>query len=315
MLRTASIALYRAKESGGGAIQYSTANEGGTHRTRLESELRRAVELQEFCVHYQPVIDLVEQRVDGFEALVRWRHPERGLLAPSEFIELAEEVGLIAAIDNQVLRTACADLKELQRIGGSRKLNVSVNLADQELLDAGFTGRVQALLTQHDLEPGSVSLELLERVAQVEPVRDTLRQLRALGVGLYIDDFGTGYSSLSRLHDLPATVLKIDRDFVRAMSLGDGGEKIISSIVVLARNLGLGVIAEGASIADEVRHLHRLGCRYVQGYFFAHALAFEGAAELLRDPRALQQKFNLLDLDGKRMRPVDYAKRSAEGPA
>ncbi|HVT36504.1 MAG TPA: EAL domain-containing protein [Nevskiaceae bacterium] len=312
MLRTASIALYRAKESGGGGVQFSTANEGGSQRTRLESELRRAVELQEFCVYYQPIIDLTEERVDGFEALVRWRHPERGLLAPSEFLELAEEVGLIAAIDNQVLRTACADLKELQRLAGDFQLKVSVNLADQELLDPGFTDRVQALLSQHDLAAGTVSLELLERVAQVEPVRETLRQLRLIGVGLYIDDFGTGWSSLSRLHDLPASVLKIDRDFVRAMSLGDGGEKIISSIVVLARNLGMGVVAEGASIADEVRHLHRLGCRYVQGYFFAHAMPFEGAAELLRDPRMLQQKFSLLDLDDQRMRPVDYPKRSAE---
>jgi EAL domain-containing protein (putative c-di-GMP-specific phosphodiesterase class I) len=237
------------------------------------------------------VVDLEERRITGIEALVRWHHPELGLLAPAEFMEFEEEVGLISFIGRHVIEQACADIERLQKLLRDRRLSVSVNLTEDELLDAGLVERIEGLLRRHGLESSSLRVELLERVAQAAPVADTLRRLREIGVGVYIDDFGTGYSSLSRLHELPVSVLKVDRDFVRAMSLGESGEKIVNSIIGLAQNLGLGVIAEGAASADDVRRLHHFGCHQVQGFYFSKAVPFEAAADMLRNPQALTDKF------------------------
>jgi diguanylate cyclase len=194
---------------------------------------------------------------------VRWQHPERGLLLPGAFIELAEQIGIARQIDYFVMDRAMADLARFQQATGDRRVTMSFNMAESGLRDPQFTEQIGATLARHGLEPASIRVELLERVAMIQPLRGTLSRLRGLGVGLAIDDFGTGYSSLNRLHELPLTVLKI---------------------IALAQSLGLTVIAEGASQVREVRRLLDFGCRYVQGFYFSQAVPYDAALQMLRQP-------------------------------
>jgi EAL domain-containing protein (putative c-di-GMP-specific phosphodiesterase class I) len=242
-------------------------------------------------VHYQPIVDLNRQDISGFEALVRWQHPARGIVPPDEFLGLAEDVGLMAQIDDFVVRKACDDLREFQRQTGNAALSVSVNLSEAYLSQPGVATRIFDAVQASGIEPMDLRIELLERVVQLEPLRESLRVIRAYGIGLYIDDFGTGHSALSRLHEAPLTALKIDRSFVSAMSKGEGGEKTISAILLLARNLGLEAIAEGAVTAEEVRRLLQTGCRYVQGFFFSGALPLEAVLAWMRNRDNLSQRF------------------------
>jgi diguanylate cyclase (GGDEF)-like protein/PAS domain S-box-containing protein len=314
VLRDAGMAMYRVKQSGGGDVHVVTRSDRGLQRTRLESDMHRALQNGEFRVYYQPVLDLVERRVVGFEALVRWQHPERGLLLPGAFIELAEQIGIARQIDYFVMDRAMADLARFQAAMNDRRITMSFNMAEGGLRDPQFTEQVGATLARHGLEPTSIRVELLERVAMIQPLRNTLSRLRGLGVGLAIDDFGTGYSSLNRLHELPLTVLKIDREFVRAMSSGQGGEKVINAIIALAQSLGLTVIAEGASQVREVRRLLDFGCRYVQGFYFSQAVPYEAALHLLRQPvQALGDRFR--DVTAAWLQPVPEASavRQAQG--
>ena len=296
ILRDAGIAMYRAKQTGGGDTHFLTRADRGTQRTRLEADMRRALEAREFHVYYQPVLDLIDKRVAGFEALVRWQHPERGLVMPGAFIELAEQIGLSREIDLYVMEQACAGLARFQEVGRERTLSLSFNVAEAGLRDPQFTEQVGATLARHGLAPASVRIELLERVATMGPLRNVLTRLRGLGVGLAIDDFGTGYSSLSRLHELPLTVLKVDREFVRAMAQTQSGEKVVIAILALGGSLGLTVIAEGAGQMREARRLRDLGCRYVQGFYFSQAVPFEEALAMVREPRRFfGDKFSALD--------------------
>jgi diguanylate cyclase (GGDEF)-like protein/PAS domain S-box-containing protein len=283
VLRDAGMAMYRVKQGGGGDTHYVTRSDRGMQRTRLESDMHRALDQSEFRVYYQPVMDLTERRVVGFEALVRWQHPERGLVLPGSFIELAEQIGIARQIDTWVLERACADLARFQEATQDRRLTMSVNMAEGCLRDPAFIERVGALLARNGLEPASLRIEVLERVAMIGPLRGTLSRLRGLGVGVAIDDFGTGYSSLSRLHELPVSVLKVDREFVRGINAA-GGEKIINAIIALAESLELTLVAEGASQAREVRRLRDLGCRYVQGFYFSQPVPFEEALMATRQP-------------------------------
>ncbi len=281
VLRDAGMAMYRVKQAGGGDAHFVTRTDRGMQRTRLESDMHRALEQNEFRVYYQPVMDLVERRVVGFEALVRWQHPERGLVLPGTFIELAEQIGIARQIDTFVLERACNDLARFQEATRDRRLSMSVNMAEGCLRDPTFIERVGALLARNGLEPPSLRIEVLERVAMIGPLRSTLARLRGLGVGVAVDDFGTGYSSLSRLHELPVSVLKVDREFVRGIAAA-GGEKVINAIIALGQSLGLTLVAEGASQAREVRRLQDLGCRYVQGYYFSQPVPFEQALDATR---------------------------------
>jgi diguanylate cyclase (GGDEF)-like protein/PAS domain S-box-containing protein len=294
VLRDAGMAMHRVKQNGGGEVHIVTRSDRGMQRTRLESDMRRALQAGEFRVFYQPVMDLVDRRVVGFEALVRWQHPEKGLVLPAMFIELAEQIGLARQIDGFVMERACADLARFQEITKDRRLTMSINMAEGVLRDPTFIETVGAMLARHGLDPACLRIEVLERVAMIGPLRGTLSRLRGLGVGVAVDDFGTGYSSLSRLHELPVSVLKVDREFVHGMS-GQGGEKIINAIIALAQSLGLTLVAEGASQAREVRRLLDFGCRYVQGFYFSQAVPFEAALDMLRNPKqVLGDKFSEL---------------------
>ncbi len=293
-LRNASVAMFKAKETGGGAIRWISPEEIGSQRTRLEDALRHAIAEHEFVVYYQPVISVRSGCIAGFEALVRWQHPEKGLLGPQEFIEYAEQSGLVAMIDRQVLEQACADLVEFRRVAGFENAHVSVNMAEDDLRPTDCARNVTTLIARYGLPNGALRLELLERVAMTGQVQATLTQLHTAGLQVCIDDFGTGYSSLSRLHELPISVLKIDRAFVHAMIHGKGGEKVITSILALAENLDLTAIAEGAGSEEEARRLVELGCDLIQGFYFAQPMPAAQVLELLSNPSQVHDRIRAL---------------------
>jgi EAL domain-containing protein (putative c-di-GMP-specific phosphodiesterase class I) len=258
-------------------------------RLKLESDLRQAVEQNEFCVHYQPIVALDSERLAGFEALVRWNHPESGLVHPAEFVPAAEETGLIVPIGLWVLEEACATLHKWQQQSPShRSLTLSVNLSARQVSQLDLVDQVKQTLERTKLDPRCLKLEITESVVMenAEAATNMFKQLRTLGVQLSIDDFGTGYSSLSYLHRFPVNYLKIDRSFVSRMTETDDNAEIVRTIVTLARNLGLEVIAEGVETLEQKEQLRMLGCEYGQGYFFARPVPADKVLPLLEEEMA-----------------------------
>ncbi|MBJ7312721.1 EAL domain-containing protein [Rugamonas sp. CCM 8940] len=281
LVERADIAMHRAKELGRDNYQFFTAamNEQLGERLRIEGALRSALERREFVLHYQPQIDVVGGRIFGMEALIRWQHPELGMVAPSRFIGLAEETGLILPIGAWVLRSACLQLLEWQR-GGRPGLRIAVNVSARQLAAPGFVQMVAELLAETGLAPRCLELELTESflMQDVEHAIGMMRQLKRLGVLLAIDDFGTGYSSLAHLKRFEVDVLKIDQTFVRDLAVDPDDAAIVATIISLAANLKLEVISEGVETQDQVDFLRRHGCRQMQGYHFGRpvdAAAFE----------------------------------------
>ena len=296
MLRDADIAMYRAKaqaKSGsGGQVKigyevFDTAMHVQVMaRLQLESDLRRAVERQEFHLYYQPIVLLATGRITGFEALIRWQHPELGLISPATFIPIAEETGLIIPIGNWVLEQACQQLSLWQtQFPLNPPLTVSVNLSVKQFVQPDLIGNILQILYKHRLAPGSLKLEITESVLieNAEVVTPALSLLKALGVGLCLDDFGTGYSSLSYLHRFPIDILKIDRSFVNQMSFGDKNFKIVQAIITLAQSLDIEVVAEGIETLDQQTLLSALPCRYGQGYLFSQPLTTQAASAFLTE--------------------------------
>jgi predicted signal transduction protein with EAL and GGDEF domain len=280
LVRDADIAMYRAKASGGDrcAIFDVTMHERAVERLQLETDLRRAVERDEFRLQYQPIVSLGDHRVIGFEALLRWQHPERGLLAPAVFLAVAEETDLITRIDRWVLREACTRAREWQtRFPTDSPATVSVNISAKGFGQVDIVRQVADTLLESGLAAQNLRLEITESVAMAdaERARITLIELKALGVRLSLDDFGTGYSSLSYLQRFPVDTLKIDRSFVAGMDQNHECREIIRTILNLARTLGLDVIAEGTETAAQVDYLEGLDCRFGQGYFFSRPLPLD----------------------------------------
>jgi diguanylate cyclase (GGDEF)-like protein/PAS domain S-box-containing protein len=277
MLRDADTAMYRAKTSGKArhALFDSDMHDQAVALLELETDLRRAIEGQEFEIHYQPIISLTTGRIDAFEALLRWRHPRRGLLHPGTFIPMAEDTGLIVPIGLWVLREACRQLAEWQAgQAADRVMAVSVNLSGRQFMQADLVRKIKRILRETGVRPGSLHLEITEStiMSQAEVAVAKLLQLRTLGVQLYLDDFGTGYSSLSYLHRLPMDALKIDRSFISDMDGSGERTEIVRTIVTLAQTLRLQVAAEGLETAEQVSQLRNLACNLGQGYFFSHPL-------------------------------------------
>lgn len=285
MLRDADTAMYRAKDNGKARHElfHSTMHTRAVALLKLETDLRRAIEREEFCVHYQPIVALETQALVGFEALARWNHPERGLVPPDEFIPIAEETGLITEIGAFVLRQACKQMRQWQSTLGREILSMSVNLSGKQLTQTDLIQQVQDTLVQTGLNPTCLRLEITESVVMenAELATNTLVQLRQLGVHLSIDDFGTGYSSLSYLHRFPVNTLKIDRSFIGRMAKGDENSEIVRTICTLANNLGMEVVAEGVETFEQLELLRSLKCEYGQGYLFSKPVDAEKATALL----------------------------------
>ncbi len=287
ILRDAHTAMHRAKASGkarhevfatGMRVQVMT-------RLQLETDLRRAVEREEFQLHYQPLISLQTGKIAGFEALVRWQHPQRGLVPPNDFIPVAEETDLILPMGQWIIHEACRQIQTWQaQFLGEQSLLVSVNLSGKQFSQPDLVEQIEQTLQKTGLDGRSLKLEITESIAMtdVEATIALLQRLKALHLQLSIDDFGTGYSSLSYLHRFPTNTIKVDRSFVSRM--GDEGEdaQIVQTIIILGHNLGMDIVAEGVETAEQLAHLRELKCEYGQGFFFSKPLTAEAAEALLK---------------------------------
>jgi diguanylate cyclase (GGDEF)-like protein len=286
LLRDADTAMYRAKGLGKGRHEVfdNAMRDRALALSQIETDLRKAIERHEFRIYYQPIISLASGRISGLEALVRWQHPQRGVLNPAEFIPIAEETGMIIAIDEWVLEEACRQLKVWQeRIPGDYPLSVSVNLSSRHFTRTDLIERIRRVMERTGLDPRSLKLEVTETaiMERAEPVSATFNGLVELGVKLHIDDFGTGYSSLSYLQRFPFEALKIDRSFVSTMSTRDKSLVIVRAMVLLAHQLGMGAIAEGVETEQQLAQLKALGCDLAQGYLFSRPLDSEKTAGLI----------------------------------
>ena len=277
IIRDADTAMYRAKDRGKARSEvFDTAmHTRAVTLLRLESDLRRALEKDELCVYYQPIVSLASGELHGFEALVRWQHLERGIISPDDFIPLAEETGLILPIGLRVLRDACHQLRKWQQYSlSNHDLIMSVNLSGKQLMQLDLIERIEEVLQESQINPWHLKLEITETVVMENPelAAVTLAKLRSLGVRLSIDDFGTGYSSLSYLNRFPVDTLKIDRSFVTSMNAADENLQIVKTIVTLAGNLGMQVVAEGVETEEQLEQLRSLKCQYGQGFLFSKPL-------------------------------------------
>jgi predicted signal transduction protein with EAL and GGDEF domain len=286
LLRNADMAMYRAKAAGMGRYEVfdRAMHADALLRLQTETDLRHAQERGEFRVFYQPIVSLADGRITGMEALVRWKHPERGWVQPPDFVPAAEETGLIFALGAWVLNEACRQLVAWQRsLPGHQGLTVSVNLSVKQFAQADLVDQVRRALEDSGLSPASLRLEVTESiiVENLESAAATLARLKALGLQVYMDDFGTGYSSLSSLHRLPIDALKVDRSFVSRLGTERDASALVRTIATLAHNLDLVLIAEGVETARQLDSLRALRCEYAQGYFFSVPIDAAAMADLL----------------------------------
>jgi diguanylate cyclase (GGDEF)-like protein len=284
LLKAADVAMYRAKELGRNNYQYylPSMNVHTLERLELESDLSRALERGEFLLHYQPKVEIATGLITGTEALLRWKHPVRGLVPPMEFISLAEETGLIVPIGEWVLATACAQNKVWQELGMT-KLGIAVNLSARQFSDSMLLGKLTRIIHASGIDPSSLELEITESVvmSHAECAVGVLEQLKSIGVRIAIDDFGTGYSSLGYLKRFPIDTIKVDRSFIRDIPADSGDMKIARAIIAMAHALRLNVVAEGVENAEQLKFLRVERCDAAQGYFLFRPLPADQVADVL----------------------------------
>lgn len=272
LLRDAEIAMYRAKQTGKARCEVfdSGMHANALKRLQLESDLRKALELGEFRIHYQPIVSLRNLQIVGFEALSRWQRPE-GIVMPGEFISVADEIGIIVPINRQLLREACVQLRAWHQLISDPSLNLHVNITSRQFAQPDLASEIKETLKQTEMSPACIDLEITETIAMADADRSgvVLAELKSLGVRLNIDDFGTGYSSLSRLQRFPVDTLKIDRAFVSRMDSDLETYEIVRIVVMLAHTLGMKVVAEGVETQQQVEMLQNVNCEMAQGYFFS----------------------------------------------
>jgi diguanylate cyclase (GGDEF)-like protein/PAS domain S-box-containing protein len=291
LIGAAERAMYRAKSRG--RAQYALADKEtereGRRLLAMQTALRKALDNEEFILFYQPIVSLENGRIEGFEALLRWRHPEHGLIPPSEFIPLAEDTGLILPIGRWAIEKACEQNKAWQQEGLKHILG-SVNLSARQFQQDDLVEQIATILVESDLDPCYLKLEITESTAatHVEAAIDTLQRLKNMGINVLIDDFGTGYSSLSYLQQLPIDMLKIDRSFVKNAVCDKDSAAIVRAIIAMAHGLGIQVVAEGVETVQQLNFLYRERSDYIQGYYFSQPVPPEAFAELLREDRHLE---------------------------
>jgi len=307
LLREADAALYAAKARGRSRLEEfdDALLQRAERRIQVESDLRIALREAQLFVEYQPQVRLKDGRVVGVEALVRWRHPEKGVVPPGEFISVAEDSGLIVKVGRYVLRESCRQLAEWKMRIPDQRLAMTVNVSPRQLADAGFFADLCEILAETGVDPTELCLEITESamMGATDVVVALLDRIRKLGVYIAIDDFGTEHSSLSRLRDMPAEVLKIDRSFIDGLSREQGDTAVVSSILSLAYAMGKHAIAEGIETPEQAAVLLRMGCEVGQGYFFSRSVAAERIVPLLA-----------ATLWQPRAEPALRAASSAEGP-
>ena len=294
LLQHAGIAMSRAKAAGRARYEmFDPAMQvRATSRLRMETDLRRAITRGEFELFYQPLVSLGSGRITELEALLRWRHPERGMIPPLDFIPLAEETGLIVPIGTWVLTEACRQMREWHRqfpvTDDVPPLSLSVNVSVKQFAQPNFVAQVAEIIAKNELDPRCLKLEITESFAIENPelTRRILEALRATGVGIYLDDFGTGYSSLAYLHQLPLDAIKIDRSFVMGMDAGATQLQLVQTVRSLARSIGVLAVAEGVETKEQLTVLRELGCESAQGYYFSRPISATDIGQLLtRDQR------------------------------
>jgi EAL domain-containing protein (putative c-di-GMP-specific phosphodiesterase class I) len=282
--------LRKSFSRNGPGLRRSAVAESHDRSWPSDADLRQALDQRQFVLFYQPEIDLATRHIVGLEALIRWVHPERGLIPPMDFIPQAEESGLILPIGDWGLAEACSQIQKWCHEDPRHiSLRVGVNLSARQFTREGLADHVEALLMQSGISSRQLGLEMTESslIPSVHTALEVLGSLRRLGVSLLMDDFGTGYSSLSNLHSFPFDVLKIDRSFVSRMTEGEQPLQIVRTIIELARAMGMDVVAEGIETAEQYRLLRGMGCRYGQGYLFARPMSAEAVTQLLRLPGRL----------------------------
>ena len=286
LLRSADMAMYRAKAAGRARYEMfdRAMHTDALERLRLETDLRRAVEQGEFLLHYQPVVSLRTGRVTGLEALIRWQHPERGLVHPADFIPIAEETGLILPIGKWVLLEACERIKAWQEAYPRKEpLTMGVNLSVKQFAQPDLIDQIKTAIETTGVAPGSLQLEITESsiIDKGRAAISILSRIRELGPQVYLDDFGTGYSSLSYLHGLPIDAIKIDRAFVSSMDTDDKNLRLVRTILTLAEIVGVRAEAEGISTSEQLRELRALNCEQGQGYLFSAPITRDAVEEVL----------------------------------
>lgn len=292
LIKHADAALYHAKSQGRNKYQYyhSTISCQASELFILQNSLYHALERQEFVVYYQPQVNITTGQIMNMEALLRWQHPELGLIPPSKFIPIAEETGLIVPIGEWVLRTACAQNKAWQDALGLPSLSVAVNLSARQFEQPNLVNMVAQILSETKLFPECLELEITESVAMqnIDFTKAILRELNHMEVSISIDDFGTGYCSLSYLKNFPINTLKIDKSFVGDLTTDKNDAAIITAIIALAHGLNLAVVAEGVETEEQCNLLRILECELMQGYIFSHPVLAEDATKLLRQCKSLR---------------------------
>jgi len=283
LLRDADTALYLAKEEGPGSYRVFSEDlhASALSRWQTENDLRRAIENGELLLEYQPIVSVASGEIEHFEALVRWRHPLRGLVPPAQFIPLAEETGLIVPLGRWVLAEACRQLQVWRAEPSARRVSIAVNVASKQLVRPAFVGEVTELLAAAGVPTSAIVIEVTESSLMNSAAVETCLALHALGIHLHLDDFGTGYSSLSYLNRLPIDGLKIDRSFTSTICSDAVNASIVKAVVSLAQALGIAAIAEGVESDAELRELQRIGCTNAQGYLFSRSVGGREAGAMI----------------------------------
>lgn len=293
MLRDADIAMYHAKENEKGIAVFSRSmHTRALTMLQVETDLRKAIERGELCSFFQPIVDLESMKLVGFESLIRWNHPTKGLVPPNDFIPVSEDTNLIIPITLWMLRHSCEQLIRWHQMSPlNHKLFLSVNLSGKHFADKQLVNQVKRVLDDTGLDPSCLKLEITESavMGNAETAIKMLKQLKMLGVQLSIDDFGTGYSSLSYLHRFPIDTLKIDRSFVSTMEDGSENGEIVHTVIALAKTLGMNVVAEGIETIHQLHQLRILNCEYGQGYLFSRPVPLLEAEQLIEDRNRWQK--------------------------